>query len=91
MNIGKQIIVDLYEVIKSQNAVISYLNATDYALMNTLANDPALSNFVDSFQKNHEYSSTRPTGQLAEALAELQRKLDAIGATLKQDIGGWDN
>ena len=91
MNIEKQIIVDLYEVIKSQNVALSFLVATEHALVNTLANHPALPNFGNSFQKNQAYAGTHPTGQLAESLVELQRMLGAIGEKLKEDIGGWDN
>jgi hypothetical protein len=91
MNIEKQIIVDLYEVIKAQNAVLSFLVASEHALINTLVNDPALPKFGDAFQKNHDYCSTHPTGQVAEALAELQRMLGAVGEKLKEDIGEWNN
>jgi hypothetical protein len=91
MNIDKQIIVDLYEVIKSQNALISFLVATDQALMDTLANDAALSNFSQSFQRHHVYSAANPKGQVAETLAELQRMLAAVGEKLKRDTGGWNN
>lgn len=91
MNIDKQIIIDLYEAVKSQNAVISYLVTTDQALINTLANDAALPHFPDNFQKSHTYSATHPTGPVIEALLQLQRTLVATGEKLKQDIGGWDN
>lgn len=91
MEIDKQIIIDLYETIKSQNAVISYLVTTDQALINTLANDPALPNFSKDFQKNHTYTATNPKGQAIEAMLQLQRTLVAIGEKLKQDIGGWNN
>ncbi len=91
MNKEQQIIADLYEVIRSQNVVISYLVATDNALVNTLANDPALPSFVKNFQKHHTHSAKHPEGTLAESLVELQRMLGAIGEKLKQDIGGWNN
>ncbi len=89
MNIDKQIIVDLYEVIKSQNAVISFLVANDHALVNTLANSPSVPYFADAFHNQQTYAATHPTGQLAESLVELQRMLFAIGEKLKQDTGGW--
>jgi hypothetical protein len=91
MDIDKQIITDLYEVIRSQQQVLSYLVANDHALVETLANDPALSNFADGFQRRVEYALTRPKGSLAESLAELLRMLDAVGEKLRREIGGWEH
>jgi hypothetical protein len=87
----KGIFTDLYDVISSQQKVIFFILANHQALIDTLANEPALPTFVDRFQENHEYTSKHPKGQLFEALSAMQSKLDAIGATLKQDRGGWDN
>jgi hypothetical protein len=91
MDIQKQIVTDLFEVIRSQHRVISALVANDQALVQTLANDSALSYFVDSFQNKQTYALAHPTGPLAEVLSVMQGKLDAIGKTLKRDTGGWDN
>jgi hypothetical protein len=91
MDIDKQVIIDLYEVIRSQQKLISFLYANDHALVQTLANDAALSNFVSAFQNSHTHARKHPSGPLAEVLLLMQSKLDAIGATLKRDIGGWEN
>ena len=91
MDNDKKIIADLYEVIRSQHQVISYLVANDQALVETLANDSALSYFADSFHNKQTYALKHPKGPLVEALFVLQDKLDAIGTTLKRDTGGWDN
>ena len=91
MNIEKQIVTDIFEVVRSQHKVISYLVANDQGLVETLANDPALSYFADSFRNHQSYALANPKGQLAEALDAMQHTLDAIGARLKQDMGGWDN
>ena len=91
MNIPKQIITDLFEVVRSQHRVISYLVANDQGLVDTLANESALSYFADSFRNHQSYALEHPKGPLAEALDTMQHTLDAIGAKLKQDMGGWHN
>jgi hypothetical protein len=91
MNIDKQIISDLYEVICSQHSVIYSLVANDHALVETLANDPSLSDFVDAFQKKQAHALKNPSGSLAQALVSLQHMLDVVGEKLKRDIGGWEN
>jgi hypothetical protein len=91
MNIDKQIITDLFEIIKSQNVVISYLVSTDTALVNTLVNTPELPFFAVQFQNNHAHAATHPEGKVVESLLQLQRMLVAIGEKLKADIGGWNN
>jgi hypothetical protein len=89
MNIEKQTIADLFEVIRNQHTVLTYLVANDQALVEALAN--ALPYFSDSFQNKHSYALEHPKGPLAEALSAMQGMLDAIGATLKRDTGGLDN
>ena len=91
MDIDKQVVIDLYEVIRSQQKVISFLVANDHALVETLANESALPHFVDSFQRKQDYARKHPEGHLAEALVAMQGMLDAIGKTLKRDTGGWAN
>jgi len=91
MNIDKRVITDLFEVIRSQHQIIASLVASDQALVETLANDPALSNFASGLQKRQEYALKNPRGSLAQALGELRRTLDAVGETLKADIGDWKN
>ena len=87
MSVDKQIISDLYEVICSQHSVISSLVANDRALVETFANDPSLSDFVDTFQKKQTHALKNPTGSLAQALISLQHMLDVVGEKLKRDIG----
>ncbi len=87
----KRVLADLYNVLASQQTLITYFLTSHVALINTLSNESALPTFVDRFQEKHEYTSKHPKGQLFEALSVMQSKLDAIGATLKQDIGGWNN
>jgi hypothetical protein len=91
MDIDKQTITDLYEVVRSQQKVISFLVANDEALIEVLATDPALPNFFDSFDRRQTHARTHPEGQLAEVLDLMERMLDAIGETLKRDVGKWDN
>jgi HD-like signal output (HDOD) protein len=91
VNIDKEIITDLYKVIQSQHRVISYLVANNRALVETLANDSALSNFVDGFQNRQEYALKHPAGHLSQALGELERMLASVGEKLKAGTGGWEN
>jgi hypothetical protein len=71
--------------------VISSLVANNHALVETLANDPSLSDFVDTFEKKQAHALKNPTGSLAQSLSSLQHMLDAVGEKLKRDIGGWNN
>lgn len=83
-------ITDLYEVIRSQHQAISFVVATEQALVGTLSNLSELPGFVDRFQSAHEYALAHSTG-LGESLAGVQRILDEVGERLKRDIGGWRN
>jgi len=56
MDTDKQTLIDLYEIVRSQQRVITYLVANNQALVETLANDSALSYFTDSFQNKHSYA-----------------------------------
>ena len=92
MDNTQKIIADLYDVIREQHRVISYLVVSQQALVETLANfSEKLPYFSDSFQNKHSYARKHPKGPLVEALSVLQDKLDVIGKTLKLDIGGWEN
>jgi hypothetical protein len=62
----KQTIIDLVEVLRSQQKLISYLVANEQALVETLSNDPALSGFVDSFQSRHAYARRSSNGQFPD-------------------------
>ncbi len=92
MEIDKQVLVDLYTAISTQNKIISFLVANDKALVDTLANEAVLSKtFAGSFGAKQAYALTHPTGPVAEWLDVTQRTLDAIGAKVKADTGDWEN
>lgn len=91
MNIDKQIVTDLFEVISSQHKLLTFLVANDQGIVSTLSNSPSVPLFADAFRNHQEYALAHPRGSLSESLEVMQHKLDAIRETLKRDIGGWDN
>jgi hypothetical protein len=91
MNIEKQIITDLFEILRSQHRVLTFLVSNDEGLVATLANSSSIPHFADAFHNHQTYALAHPKGQLGEALGELERMLDAIGERLKKNTGGWDN
>jgi hypothetical protein len=91
MGIEKQLIADLYDVVRSQQKLISFLVVNSEALLEALATDPALPDFLDSFDRKQTLARTQPEGQVAEVLDLMEHMLDAIGKRLKRDSGGWHN
>jgi hypothetical protein len=91
MGIEKQLIADLYDVVRSQQKLISFLVVNGEALLEALATDPALPDFLDSFDRKQVLARTQPEGQVAEVLDLMEHMLDAIGKRLKRDSGGWHN
>jgi hypothetical protein len=87
----KRILTDLYDVLTSQQTIITYLLNSHMALVNTLANDSALPTFSDHFEDDYTQRSQHPKGEMFEALSAMRRKLVAIGETLKRDMGSWNN
>jgi hypothetical protein len=84
----ERVIADLYEVIRTQQQVLSYCVTTDEALMGVLAE--SLSGFEATFQRKHSYAENHP-GSIGQALAALRGKLDAVEEKLRRRIGGWTN
>lgn len=84
----ERVIADLYEVISTQNKVISYLVTSDEASVSALAE--LLPGFEVKFQTNHDYGRKHP-GPIGQSLAALRDKLDEVERTLKRRIGGWTN
>jgi hypothetical protein len=87
----KRILADLYDVLTSQQTIITYLLTSHVALINTLANESALPTFSDRFDHDYTQRSQHPRGEMFEALSAMRSKLAAIGETLKRDMGGLHN
>ncbi len=84
----ERVIADLYEVIRTQNQVISYLITNDEASVSALAE--LLPGFEEKFQRKHDYQTKHP-GEIGQSLAALRGKLDGVERILKRLIGGWTN
>ena len=84
----ERVIADLYEVIRTQNQVISYLITNDEASVSALAE--LLPGFEEKFQTKHRYQTKHP-GPIGQSLAALRGKLDGVERILKRRIGGWTN
>lgn len=84
----ERVMVDLFEVIRTQHRVISYLITAQEAMLPALVE--LLPGFEAKFQTNHLYSTDHP-GPVGQSLVALQSKLDEVERTLKRRIGGWMN